>query len=150
LKERSSCIRRTTETDAVIGCNTAARKKQTKIIAAPDPAKKGRNATATGAFARRLGRFAAIAMLILAFALSLGIAGYHWIADLDWVDAILNASMILTGMGPVAELRTAAAKLFASAYALFSGLVFITVMGVILTPVVQRTLNLIRISEQRR
>jgi hypothetical protein len=89
-------------------------------------------------------------LLILVFALGLGIAGYRWIADLDWVDAILNASMILTGMGPVSELRTTAAKLFASAYALFSGLVFITVMGVTLTPVVQRALNLIRISEQRR
>jgi hypothetical protein len=89
-------------------------------------------------------------MLILAFALGLDIAGYHWIADLDWIDAILNASMILTGMGPVAELRTTSAKLFASAYALFSGLVFITIMGVVLTPVVQRVLLVFRVDGQNR
>lgn len=98
-------------------------------------------------FARRLSFFAGLAALIVAFALGVGIAGYHWIAGLDWMDSILNAAMILTGMGPVGELRTPAAKLFASAYALFSGLVFITVMSVILTPVIHRVMHKFHVEE---
>ena len=74
-------------------------------------------------------------------ALFVGIAGYHWIAGLKWVDALLDASMILGGMGPVTPLTTNAAKVFASAYALFSGLVFIAVMGIVLSPIVHRVLH---------
>lgn len=74
-------------------------------------------------------------------ALFIGIAGYHWIAGLKWIDALLDASMILGGMGPVTPLTTNAAKVFASAYALFSGLVFIAVMGIVLSPIVHRVLH---------
>ena len=74
-------------------------------------------------------------------ALLLGIAGYHWIDGLDWIDSLVEASMILGGMGPVNPLRNDAAKLFASGYALFSGLVFIGVMGIILTPLAHRVLH---------
>ena len=81
------------------------------------------------------------ALTLLALALALGTAGYHYIADLGWIDAVLNASMILTGMGPVAVLVTDAAKLFAAAYALFSGVVFLTVTGIALAPVVHRVLH---------
>jgi hypothetical protein len=103
--------------------------------------KRRHKVISTGTFVRRLCLFAGVAVLIASFALLIGIAGYHWIAGFAWIDALLNAAMILTGMGPVGELRTPEAKLFASAYALFSGLVFITVMGVILTPVVHRVLH---------
>lgn len=78
---------------------------------------------------------------LLAVALLLGIAGYHFIAQLGWVDALLNASMILTGMGPVSDLHSAAAKFFASAYALFSGVVFIFATGIIVAPVIHRVLH---------
>ncbi len=74
-------------------------------------------------------------------ALLLGIAGYHWINELDWIDSLVEASMILGGMGPVNLLRNDAAKIFASGYALFSGLVFIGVMGIILTPLAHRVLH---------
>jgi len=103
--------------------------------------KKHQKVISTRGFARRLCLFAGVAAVIVALALAIGIAGYHWIAGFGWIDATLNAAMILTGMGPVGELRTPAAKLFASAYALFSGLVFITVMGVTLTPVIHRVLH---------
>ena len=69
-----------------------------------------------------------LALGIIMFALGLGVGGYHFIAGLPWVDALLNASMILAGMGPVDLLRSNAAKLFASFYALFSGVVFISLM----------------------
>jgi len=73
--------------------------------------------------------------------LFIGIAGYHWIAGLSWVDALLNASMILGGMGPVNTLTSVNAKIFASAYALFSGLMFIAVMGIVFSPIVHRMLH---------
>ncbi|HEY0456257.1 MAG TPA: hypothetical protein VGE41_07755, partial [Verrucomicrobiae bacterium] len=65
----------------------------------------------------------------------------HFIAGLDWVDAVLNAAMILTGMGPVNPLQTNAAKFFASFYALFSGIVFITSAGILLAPAAHRVLH---------
>ncbi len=77
----------------------------------------------------------------LIVALGVGVAGYHWIAGQPWVDSLLNASMILGGMGPVGDLHSDAAKIFASAYALFSGVVFISVMAVILSPVLHRALH---------
>jgi hypothetical protein len=73
--------------------------------------------------------------------LGIGIAGYHWIGELGWVDSFLNASMILGGMGPVDPLPSDAAKIFASVYALLSGVVFISAMAVILSPAVHRALH---------
>jgi hypothetical protein len=92
-------------------------------------------------FARRMAYSALLWLLLMAVALSVGVAGYYWIADLTLVDAILNASMILAGMGPVSELSSTAAKLFASAYAIFSGLVFISLMGIFLVPIAHRLLH---------
>jgi hypothetical protein len=74
-------------------------------------------------------------------ALFIGISGYHWIAGFGWLDSILEASMILGGMGPVNAVTTTGAKLFASGYALFSGLVFIAVMGIVLAPITHRILH---------
>jgi hypothetical protein len=98
-------------------------------------------------FIQRVVRFAVIAGVMLALALGLGVAGYHWIADERLVDALLDASMILTGMGPVGELKSTAAKLFASAYALFSGIVFITAVGVFLSPLIHRFLHHFHLDE---
>ena len=86
-------------------------------------------------------RYLGFAGLLLAGALGVGVSGYHWIAGFGWVDSILNASMILGGMGPVSTLETRGAKLFASAYALFSGLVFIILMGFVLAPLAHRMLH---------
>ena len=78
---------------------------------------------------------------LIGFSLGLGVLGYHFIAGLGWIDAILNAAMILTGMGPVNVLTSDWAKLFASAYALFSGVVFISATGILLTPIFHRVLH---------
>jgi hypothetical protein len=93
-------------------------------------------------FAWRFVKFLLGAQLLAGFALGLGVLGYHYIAGFTWVDSLLNASMILGGMGPMGELPSDAAKVFASAYALFSGLVFITVTGIVLAPVAHRVLHL--------
>jgi hypothetical protein len=98
-------------------------------------------------FIRRLAACAAVAGLLAAFALLTGVVGYHWLAGLGWVDSLLNASMILGGMGPVNTLTNTSAKVFASGYALFSGLVFIAVMGIILTPVAHRMLHKFHIDD---
>jgi hypothetical protein len=73
--------------------------------------------------------------------LFLGMLGYHVLVRLPWVDAFLNASMLLGGMGPVDAPRTSAGKLFAGIYALYAGLVFLVVVGIILAPLVHRILH---------
>ena len=85
---------------------------------------------------------------VIGCSLLLGILGYHTIAGFGWVDSLLNASMILSGMGPVGELKTDAAKIFASGYALFSGVVFISATGILLTPVFHRVLHRFHIEQK--
>jgi hypothetical protein len=89
----------------------------------------------------RLLRGFLLATGLVAFSLGIGIVGYHIFSGLGWVDATLNASMILTGMGPVDPMRTTAAKLFASAYALFSGVAFLTMAALLFAPVIHRFLH---------
>ena len=93
------------------------------------------------AFAWRVMYHAAVAFGIVAAALGIGIAGYRFTEGMPWIDAIVNAAMILGGMGPVGELHTDAGKLFAAAYALFSGLLFIVIVGVLFAPVFHRFLH---------
>src|SRR5205809_1698445 len=90
-------------------------------------------------FVRRVGRHALIALVAIAIALGIGVIGYHSLGGLGWIDSLLNASMILGGMGPVDPLKTSAAKIFASFYALFSGLAFIGIASVLLAPFVHRS-----------
>jgi hypothetical protein len=92
-------------------------------------------------FLLRLGGHALAAFAVLAFALGLGVLGYHGIEGMAWIDALLNASMILGGMGPVDTIRTLDGKLFASFYALFSGVLFLVGAGILLAPVVHRFLH---------
>lgn len=94
-----------------------------------------------GEFFLRILGFAGISALIVAAALGVGICGYHFICEFTWIDSLLNASMILGGMGPVTELKSNAGKLFSSFYALFSGLVFVISFSVIMSPVVHRVLH---------
>jgi hypothetical protein len=84
---------------------------------------------------------ASIALAIDAGSLLVGVVGYHVLEGLSWVDALLNASMILGGMGPVNAIHTTAGKLFASFYAIYSGLIFLVVAGVLLAPVIHRFMH---------
>ena len=99
-------------------------------------------------FLWRVVKYAAIALIVIGLALGIGILGYHHIAGVSWIDSLLNASMILGGMGPVGDLPSDAAKIFASFYALFSGLVFISVMGIVLAPAAHRALHLFHLEEE--
>ncbi len=88
--------------------------------------------------------------VIVAFSLFIGILGYHFTENIGWLDSLLNASMILTGMGPVNPMITAAGKLFASFYALFSGVVFLTTIAFVLSPVAHRFLHKFHLEEKEK
>src|SRR5512146_1997611 len=91
-------------------------------------------------FVRRMGLAFLLMVGLVGGALMLGVLGYHFIVRLPWIDAVLNASMILTGMGPVATMEDTPSKLFASAYALFSGVIFLSSAGIVLSPIFHRIL----------
>jgi hypothetical protein len=99
-------------------------------------------------FIRRASRHLFIGLAIFSVAVGVGTLGYHTAGHLPWLDSFLNASMILSGMGPVDRMTTTAGKLFASLYALFSGVVFIGVMGVVLAPWAHRLLHITQAEER--
>lgn len=89
-------------------------------------------------FVNRILKNFIITMAILIVCLMIGVLGYHYTAHIPWLDALHNASMILSGMGPVVTIDTVSGKWFSSFYALFSGIAFVTNMGVLLAPVMHR------------
>jgi hypothetical protein len=93
------------------------------------------------AFIERQIRYFGFSSLILLFSIGVGTAGYHCWGKLSWIDSFLNASMILTGMGPVDHLETSAGKLFSVFYALFSGVSFLTFVAVLFAPFYHRFLH---------
>jgi len=99
-------------------------------------------------FYQRVLKNIVIALVIMFICLTLGVLGYHFTANIPWLDAIHNASMILSGMGPVVEIKTVAGKWFSSGYALFSGVVFITNVGVILAPAIHRIFHRLHLEEK--
>ena len=80
-------------------------------------------------------------LLVVAISLGIGTCGYYFFGELAWIDALLNASMILAGMGPVDPMNSVGGKLFATFYCLFSGIVFLTLMAIILAPIYHRFLH---------
>jgi len=99
-------------------------------------------------FYSRMARSVAFVAGIVAFSLFLGSAGYHYLARLPWIDALLNASMILAGMGPVDPVKSTAAKLFATFYALYSGIAFLTMVAILIAPLLHRFLHQFHLEEQ--
>jgi hypothetical protein len=92
-------------------------------------------------FVRRMTRSGSVGATIVLVALAIGVVGYHAFGRLAWLDALVNASMILGGMGPVADLKTNAGKVFASIYALYSGVTLLTSVGVLIAPSLHRALH---------
>ena len=92
-------------------------------------------------FIRRMQRCVLLSAGISAVTLGLGMCGYHSLEKMPWPDSFANASMILAGMGPLGNLNTDAGKIFAGFYALFCGLIFITVITILLAPIVHRGLH---------
>ena len=101
-------------------------------------------------FLRRQAQHVLIGLGAIAVSLAIGVAGYHVFEKLPWLDALVNASMILGGMGPVDPIKTPAGKVFASFYALYSGVVFLIVVGVMMAPAIHRVLHRLHLDETRR
>lgn len=102
----------------------------------------------TKVYYRRIAKNLMTGMAIILICLLIGIAGYHYTSDIPWLDALHNASMILSGMGPVVEIKTEAGKWFSSFYALFSGIAFITNIGIILAPAIHRFFHRFHLDEK--
>jgi hypothetical protein len=98
-------------------------------------------------FLVRLVRHLLLAAGLILISLTIGVLGYHYLAALSWIDALLNASMILGGMGPISELATTSGKLFASFYALYAGIAFLATSAVILAPIAHRVLHRLHLEE---
>lgn len=98
-------------------------------------------------FLKRLLRNLLFGLLIISGALFLGMCGYHHFEVMSWTDAFLNASMILSGMGPVSTLQTQAGKIFAGSYALFSGTIFLVTIAIVFAPVIHRFFHKFHIEE---
>jgi hypothetical protein len=99
-------------------------------------------------FARRMARSLLLATGLIGLSLLVGMVGYHRLAGLGWIDSFENAAMILGGMGPVAELHSQSAKLFAGLFALYSGLFLILVAGLVLAPALHRLLHRLHIDDK--
>lgn len=100
-------------------------------------------------FAQRLTRNGLIGLLLLVFSLGVGMTGYHFLENLSWIDSLLNASMILGGMGPVNLLKTDAGKIFASFYAIYSGVILLASVGILIAPIVHRFLHRFHLADQK-
>jgi hypothetical protein len=97
---------------------------------------------------KRLAKNFVYMVTILSICLAIGILGYHYTSDIPWIDSLHNASMILAGMGPVAEVKTTGGKIFSSFYALFSGVAFITNIGFFMAPAVHRFFHRLHLQEK--
>jgi hypothetical protein len=101
-------------------------------------------------FYRRLAHHATLGIIVLISSLGIGMIGYHSFEKMSWVDAFVNAAMILSGMGPVATLQTDGGKIFAGCYAIYSGITLIGILGIIFAPVVHRFLHKFHLEDKER
>ncbi|HEY4301706.1 MAG TPA: hypothetical protein VGM73_12595 [Candidatus Didemnitutus sp.] len=92
-------------------------------------------------YVRRLARSFVCGLILIGISLAIGIAGYHFIGRLSWIDAFVDAAMILSGMGPVSPLTSTAAKLFAGCYALYCGIALLSTAAIMFAPMVHRSLH---------
>jgi hypothetical protein len=100
-------------------------------------------------FIARMIRSISIGVFLIYLALLAGMWGYHTFENMSWVDSFVNASMILSGMGPMGTLNTTAGKIFAGCYALFSGLFFILIVGIIFAPAAHRLFKKMKMEDER-
>jgi hypothetical protein len=101
-------------------------------------------------FLKRLGRYATFAFSLILFSVFIGTLGYHHFGSLNWLDSFHMACMILTGMGPVIEMKTASSKIFSSLYALYSGIAFLSLTAVFFTPIIHRILHILHVDQDEK
>ena len=96
-------------------------------------------------FFKRVGKYTLFCFLLIFFSVAIGTIGYYFVADLSLIDSFHMACLILTGMGPVSEMKTTAAKLFSSFYALYSGVAFLSITAVFFAPIIHRLLHILNV-----
>lgn len=101
-------------------------------------------------FLIRLGRYGLFAFGLVVFSVLFGTIGYHYFGRIAWIDSFHMACMILTGMGPVAEMATPAAKIFSSLYALYSGVAFLSITAVFFAPIIHRLLHILHVEQNTK
>jgi hypothetical protein len=101
-----------------------------------------------GIFRKRMAKSILLGLSVIFISLMIGVLGYHYSADVGWLDSLHNASMILSGMGPVVDIKASIGKWFSSFYALFCGIVFITNIGVILAPAIHRFFHTLHVDSK--
>jgi hypothetical protein len=111
--------------------------------------RKGAPLASRAIFFLRVARNFLATLGIVGFSLGIGTLGYHYFGKVGWIDGFLNAAMILTGMGPVDRMETPDGKLFAAFYALYSGIVFLTMVVVLITPIYHRFIHRFHLDTER-
>lgn len=96
-------------------------------------------------FFRRLGRYTLFTAFLIGFSLGIGTFGYYYLGRLSWLDSFYMSSMILTGMGPIANMDSDKAKLFSAFYALYSGVAFLSITAVFFAPIIHRVLHILQV-----
>lgn len=108
---------------------------------------RGQEVASLKQFFLRLGSYGIFSLILISFSLGIGISGYHYLGQLTWLDSFHMSCMILTGMGPVAEMTTNSAKIFSSVYALYSGVAFLSITAVFLAPIIHRLLHILHVEK---
>lgn len=114
------------------------------------PSEKPSQPVPANLFLRRMTRNVAAGLTMILVSLGIGMAGYHHFEKMSWIDAFVNAAMILSGMGPVSPLQTDMGKLFAGIYALFSGILFLVIIALIFAPIVHRFFHKMHLEDTKK
>jgi hypothetical protein len=99
-------------------------------------------------FFQRMIWYISLTTILILISLVIGVLGYHYIGGTSWIDAFYMAALILTGMGPVIEMKTTAAKLFSSFYALYSGVAFLSITAIFMAPIIHRLLHILHLDDE--
>jgi hypothetical protein len=109
---------------------------------------KKQKVASLSSFAKRLVKHAMLVLILIFISVAIGVFGYKYFADLNWIDSFHMACLILTGMGPVVEMKTTGAKLFSSFYALYSGVAFLSITAVFFAPIIHRLLHILHVEDE--
>jgi len=109
--------------------------------------KQNKNILSKKEFTLRLLNYALFSILLLLISLLIGVLGYHFLAKLSWLDSFYNSSMILTGMGPIDKMTSSSSKIFASIYAIYSGVIFLSSVALFFAPIAHRLMHLLKIEQ---
>ncbi|MCE5316686.1 MAG: hypothetical protein LLG04_04905 [Parachlamydia sp.] len=114
------------------------------------PEEKTSQSTPSNLFLKRMTRNLITGLTMILISLGIGMTGYHHFEKMSWMDAYVNAAMILSGMGPVSPLQTDMGKLFAGTYALFSGILFLVIIALIFGPLVHRFFHKMHLEDTKK